>query len=109
MAMTLTNVVVSHMPGGLVHVAGNATGDSSYATSGEVFDISAYINGGATPIVVITGDDGYVPQHNRGNAAAGLILFYEAGTASAPLDEVDSAENLSAVVCTFMAIGLAPQ
>jgi hypothetical protein len=96
MAMTVSNVVVSALPGGRVLVAGNATGDTSYATGGETMDLSSYLLTGSTPIIVLCGDDGYVPQSDRGTAAANLVLVYEAGA------------DAAAAIFTFIAIGQTP-
>lgn len=103
MAMTVSGVTTSALPGGYVLVAGKATGSNVYLTGGETMDISAYVGG--SPIVVMGGDDGYVAQHNRGTSAAGKVLLYEAGADAAALDEFANAGDASDVICTFMAIG----
>ncbi len=103
MAMTVTVTATCDLPNGDRLVRGTATFDSSYATGGEVMDLSTQLSG--SPTVLLSGDDGYVPQHDRGTAAAGQVLAYEAGVDAAALDEVAATTDLSAVICPFVAIG----
>ncbi len=105
MAVTITVQHSCELPNGARQIDGTVTFDSSYPAGGEVFDISAYLSG--SPNVRCSGDDGYEIQHDRGTAAAGKLLAYEAGADTAPLDEVTATTDLSAVICYFQAVGTA--
>jgi len=104
MAATVSSVIVSPLPGGTVLVSGLATLSANYQAAGETMDLSSYLTG--SPIIVMSGDDGYVPQSDRGTAAANTIQLYEAGADAAALDEVANGTNVAAVICTFHAHGL---
>ena len=78
--------------------------DSSYLTGGEDMDFTD--SGVFTTIdfvkVETASFDGYIPQYDLATAS---IVMFEAGTASAPIDEVDSAEDLSAVIILCTVVG----
>ena len=108
MAVTISSVVETPLPGGQKMIHGLVTFDSSYPTGGETFDLSSYFLSTATSAtftVVPGGDDGYVCQHDRGTVSAGKLLLYEAGADAAALDEVGNASDMSSVICPFIAIG----
>jgi hypothetical protein len=107
MAATFTLTGQSHLPGGYVIVYGTCTMDESYATGGEVMDMSSYILSTDSPVIIFGGDDGYVLQSDRGTSAANLAIAYEAGADAASLDEVTAATNLAAVISPVIAIGKA--
>ena len=109
MAVTLSSVSCSHLPGGEVIVRGLATLDGAYANGGEVMDLSSYILSSSSPTVLVGDDDGHQCTHSRGTAAAGKILAYnEAAAANATaLAAVATNTNMAAVVVHFIAIGQA--
>lgn len=108
MAATVSAVQVSPLPGGNVLVAGLATLSANYQAAGETMDLSSYLLSSSSPVIVLGGDDGYVPQSDRGTAAANTIQLFEAGADAAALDEVANSTDTSAVICTFVAIGQTP-
>jgi hypothetical protein len=79
--------------------------DALYATSGETLDLSTYILGTDSPVVLLGGDDGFVLQHNRGTSSAGKVLAFEAGADGAALDECGVNTVLSAVISPCIVIG----
>jgi len=87
-------------------VYGNFTFDNVYATGGEIMDLSAHILSTDTPHIVVTGDDGWMCQVDRGTAAANVVLAYgSADTNAAVNQEAAVSTDLSAVIGTFIAIG----
>ncbi|MEE9366915.1 MAG: hypothetical protein V3W44_09535 [Dehalococcoidales bacterium] len=106
MAATVANVKVLWSVGGGLAISGRATLSATYLTGGETLDLSSYFQG--SPLVIPTGDDGYVIEHDRGNAAAGKLLarFANGGAAAgAALIELTNAVDTSAVICSFIAVG----
>ena len=108
MAITVSTVVRSSLPGGRVLVAGLFTFDNVYATGGETMDLSAYLLGTSTPLIVVSGDDGWMVQGDRGTASANKVLCYgSADTNAAVNQQAAVSTDLSAVIGTFIAIGTA--
>jgi hypothetical protein len=109
MAVTLSSVKASPLPGGEVIVRGLATMDSLYATSGEVMDLSSYLSDVSSPTVLLGSDDGYILRHDRGTNSGGKVLAYNApaGNSAAALAQAAANTNLAAVVVPFIAIGSA--
>ncbi len=77
--------------------------DNSYLTGGEDMD---FTDGGEFASVLFVKTEnisftGYIPQYDLSTAS---IVMFEAGTASAPLDECDSGDDLSAttILCTVV-------
>ena len=109
MAATLSSVKTTPLMGGYTMVSGLATGSSTYLTGGETMDLSAYILSSTSPIVMVGNSGqatvGYVGAHNQGTAAAGKVLFFEAGADSAALDEFANAGNAAVINVPFIAIG----
>jgi len=103
-ALTISATHSTELPSGARQVAFTVTFDSSYPTGGEVFDVSTWFSG-SPHVNPGGGDDGYVIQHDRGTAAAGVLLAYEAGADGAALDEVANTTDLSAVICHVVVIG----
>ena len=70
--VTLTNVSASNLPGGSVIVGGTATLSSDYDFGGENLNLSAYINGSATPSISIPdiGVPAYLLSVDNGNSTA---------------------------------------
>jgi hypothetical protein len=108
MAATVSSVLCTEMPNGERQVRGTAT-IGVYTTGGVTCDISAYISG--TPSeVMVESSGGYVFEHDGGTSAAGVIeAYYANGGASggAALVQVANATNLSAVTTRFTAYGVA--
>lgn len=80
----------------------------SYTTGGETIDLT--LDGRLDTIIacevleVSTGNVGqYIPAAGN-DAATGKLKLYESGTASAPLDEVDSAESIT-LTCKLRIFG----
>jgi hypothetical protein len=105
MAVTIDVTSGCELGSGERMIRGSITFDSSYPTGGETVDLSTYLSG--SPTVIVNGLGGYVAQHDGGTAAAGKVLLYEAGADAAALDEFGNAADASAIVCPFVAIGLA--
>ena len=85
MATTVSVTSVCELPNGERMIRGTGTLDASYAAGGEVIDLSTWFTG--SPTVLVGGDDGYEVQHDRGTAAAGKLVAYEAGADAAALAE----------------------
>lgn len=83
-------------------VEGTATFDSSYATGGESFAPSSIGLVAIDRIFFEQGEDGYLFFWDSANEK---IKIFESGTASAALDEQDSAADMSGVVVRFRAYG----
>jgi hypothetical protein len=83
---------------------------NTYVTTGTNNEmvLSTYFLSTSSPNVILGGDDGYEAQHNRGTAAAGKVLLYEAGADAAALDEFANAGDASGVILTFIALGQTP-
>jgi len=106
MAITVSNVVQSPLFGGRVLVAGNFTFDNVYLVGGLVMDLSAYFLSSSTPIVTVSGDDGWMVSSTRGTAAAGKVIVFGSGdTNAAVCVEAAVSTDLSAVIGTFIAVG----
>ena len=105
MAVTISVSSACELGNGERLIRGTITFDSSYPTGGETVDLSTYLSG--SPTVILNGSGGYVAQHDQGTAAAGKVLLYEAGADAAALDEFGNAGDASAIVCPFIAQGLA--
>lgn len=102
MAITLSDVKVTILPGGQRLVSGIATFDNSYAGSGEVMDLSSYIKSTDAPHVTLNpGNATYHVYHDGGTASGGKLWAIKISTAA---DE-NAATNLAAVAVNFMAIG----
>ena len=84
-------------------VFGTITFDDSYPTGGEAFDKAALGLVRLDWLSFNQGEDGFVFHYDAANAK---ILAYEAGTASAALDEQDAATDLSGAVVEFFAVGV---
>ena len=106
MSLTITNNWNQPLTGGARLCSFTVTFDNSYPTGGETFDISGYFQG--SPDVQVTGDDGYVIEHDRGTAAAGKLVArygdYDA-TADGALIDVANTTDLSAVIVKVLVIG----
>lgn len=105
-AATVSVTYTNEMGGGMRMAVGTITMPEVYETNGATADLSDYFDG--SPIVLLgAGDDGVILQHNRGTAAAGLVLaYYSNSSANAALPEAANAENLSAVIVNFAAFGV---
>lgn len=110
MAVTVSVIDSSLVSAGQRQIRGSLTMDSSYATGGEVMDVSTYFAG--SPTVVIGGADGYMLEHNQGTAAAGKVLARYSSVNSKnganetlALVQVADGTDLSAVNTTFLAMG----
>lgn len=84
-------------------VFGTITFDDSYPTGGEAFDKAALGLVRLDWLSFNQGEDGFVFHYDAANAK---IIAYEAGTASAALDEQDAATDLSGAVVEFFAVGV---
>ena len=84
-------------------VFGTITFDDSYPTGGEAFDKAALGLVRLDWLSFNHGEDGFVFHYDAANAK---IIAYEAGTASAALDEQDAATDLSGAVVEFFAVGV---
>lgn len=107
MAISWTTHTSANLGGGALMKIYEVTFDASYVLGGETFDISADFKG--SPAVFPTSGSlattGRVVSHDHGTAAAGKLLVFEAGTASAPLDETDTTEDISALIVFVQVIG----
>ena len=105
MAITIAAANSCELPNGSRQVIFTVTFDNSYAAGpGEVFDVSAWFSG-SPDVNPGGGDDGYVIQHDRGTAAAGVLIVYEAGADGAALDEVAGTTDLSALIAKVTVTG----
>ena len=106
MSLTIALVSSSEMPNGHRQATFIFTFDASYPAGGEVRDISSWFSG-SPDLVGQGGDDGYVIQDDRGTAALGKVLAFEAGADAAALDEVTATTDLSAVIVKATYVGVA--
>ena len=101
MAATLTVQKVVLLQGN-VEVIGTCVLDDSYATDGEVLDLSGYISG--TPNVIINAlSSTYLYRHNGGTAAGGKIIALVLADGT----QAGSSSNLSSITANVRAFGSA--
>lgn len=104
MAVTLSDVKVSILPGGLRLISGIGTLDSSYVDTGEVMDLSSYMKSADVPHVTLSGGAGYLLEHDGGTAAAGVIKAYISNNA-AVMKAAANTTNLVTITFRFLAVG----
>jgi hypothetical protein len=101
MAVTISDVKVSIENNGQRLVSGIATFDSSYATSGEVLDLSTYIRAADVPHVLCGGSTTYRVYHDGGAASTGKLIVVKDSTGA----EENAAVNLATLAVFFFARG----
>lgn len=93
------------VPGNRKQVLGTVTFDSSYATGGEAVSL-ADLGLSRLDWLSASTTDGYVPAWDGSASAPKIKLFWvDTTTDGAPLAEVPSTTDVSAVVVRFHAIG----
>ena len=93
------------VPGNRKQVIGTVTFDSSYATGGEAVTLTQL---GLTRLdwLTVNTTDGHVPAWDGSTSTPKVKLFWvDTTTDGAPLAEVPSTTDVSAVVVRFHAVG----
>ena len=102
MALTLSVTKTNYM-GDQIAKFGTITFDSSYAVGGEALDPATLGFVRLDWLSFNQGEDGRVFHWDAANEK---VIVYEAGTASAALDEEDTTVDLSGAVVEFFALGV---
>ena len=103
MAATFTLTGAQATGNGLMMVVGTFVLDNSYATGGEVLDLSTYFVSTTTPVIIphaISATYGY--RSDQGTASGNKIVAYVLADGT----EAGSSSNLSAVVGNVVAYGI---
>jgi len=105
MAASSSITWASEVPGSRREVRGTITFDSSYATGGEAVTLTQL---GLTRLdwLTVNTTDGHVPAWDGSTSTPKVKLFWvDTTTDGAPLAEVPSTTDVSAVVVRFHAVG----
>jgi hypothetical protein len=105
MAASSSITWASEVPGTRREVRGTITFDSSYATGGEAVTLTQL---GLTRLdwLTVNTTDGHVPAWDGSTSTPKVKLFWvDTTTDGAPLAEVPSTTDVSAVVVRFHAVG----
>ena len=105
MAASSSITWASEVPGSRREVRGTITFDSSYATNGEAVTLAQL---GLTRLdwLTVNTTDGHVPAWDGSTSTPKVKLFWVDTTVDgAPLAEVPSTTDVSAVVVRFHAVG----
>lgn len=103
MALTVTEVSRNQGPGNRMEVIATVTFDSSYATGGESLT-PASLGFQTFDFVSVTTSGGYVFSYDHTNSKV-KAYWVDTSTDGAPLAEVASTTDLSAITCRIRAIG----